>query len=439
MEKHRKHEYSVVATGAVACVVAVHSLSGCGSGDVAKETRVGTVSAPLVTPAGSVGSPSGAPETQSWEEWHKAMVKTPFPKEGCFQASHPDTTWKEIPCAIAPPVRRSGRPNFHPRTTGNMLESPGPTGGGVDYSPQVSGTISSVTGSFPSVINVNTVTSSNDSGVSVGSYGLQMNTNNFQTPLCNGKAGCYGWQQFVFGNDTTASYGALLWIEYWLFGYGATAPPNPYPNDPNMYWGCDVGGWKKGQPCSGSIVQNDAGGSSCVRPAVKGGQPCVGSWVLNGYGANPKLQPVANLANFTLTGSAVLGGTDPITLTTGSGQPVYAVNKNSDSVLSLGQAGLWNQVEFNVVGVCCGDVATFNDNATITVRTTVTSGTTASPTCTKTGTTAETNNLNLVDGSCCASGGTSPAIQFVQSNVSPLPKAPFCLLNDIAPIGFPLL
>jgi len=64
---------------------------------------------------------------------------------------------------------------------------------------------------------------------------------------------------------------------------------------------------------------------------------------------------------------------------------------------------------------------------------------TGSPTCFRNGTTFETNSLTLVEGSCCAVGGSgsaAPSLTFLESNGGA--TAPFCLLNDITAIGAPL-
>ena len=103
--------------------------------------------------------------------------------------------------------------------------------------------------------------------------------------------------------------------------------------------------------------------------------------------------------------------------------------------MHLGQAGAWNAAEFNVFGPPGGYQANFDGTPTIDVKISVTTGSTASPTCTLWGDTGETNNLNLVPSSCCASGGASPQIVFTETLAAGVtPK--FCLLNDIMPIEF---
>jgi hypothetical protein len=111
-----------------------------------------------------------------------------------------------------------------------------------------------------------------------------------------------------------------------------------------------------------------------------------------------------------LTGSAVSGGSDTVVFNKGS--TAYSLTA-SDNVVDIAQ--VWQQSEFNIVGDAGGSRADFNKGASITVKVAVTDGSTAAPTCVaNAGTTGETNNLNL--GSCTASSGSSPSIQFTESD-----------------------
>jgi hypothetical protein len=78
----------------------------------------------------------------------------------------------------------------------------------------------------------------------------------------------------------------------------------------------------------------------------------------------------------------------------------------------------WQGAEFNVFGLFDGDQAVFNQGSTILVRTRVDNGTTDQPNCVNKGSTGESNSLSLVmtPNSCCAFGGISPSVEFVQSN-----------------------
>jgi hypothetical protein len=78
-------------------------------------------------------------------------------------------------------------------------------------------------------------------------------------------------------------------------------------------------------------------------------------------------------------------------------------------------AQVWQQSEFNIVGDAGGSRADFNKGASITVKVAVHDGSTSAPGCVAdSGTTGETNNLNL--GSCTTSGGSTPSIQFTESD-----------------------
>lgn len=154
---------------------------------------------------------------------------------------------------------------------------------------------------------------------------------------------------------------------YWLIGYGNTCPS----------------GWFGG------------GSGSCYK---------------NSDGVTAPNVPATQLANLKLTGTATVGGNDTLVFTNGT--KAYSMSA-SDSVLGI--ASVWDRADFNVSGDAGGAEADFNAGSSITVKIAAVDGTTARPTCvSNAGTTGETNNLNL--GSCTASGGASPSIQFTQSN-----------------------
>jgi hypothetical protein len=95
-----------------------------------------------------------------------------------------------------------------------------------------------------------------------------------------------------------------------------------------------------------------------------------------------------------------------------NGTTAYTVNA-SDSVVDI--STVWKESEFNVVGNAGGSRADFNKGSSITVKVALTDGSTLAPTClANAGSTGETNNLNL--GSCSATGGSTPYIQFIESN-----------------------
>jgi hypothetical protein len=58
-----------------------------------------------------------------------------------------------------------------------------------------------------------------------------------------------------------------------------------------------------------------------------------------------------------------------------------------------------------------------------------------SPQCVPFGVTAEGNNLNF--GPCCVLS-TPTRMRFLESNASPMPSSPLCLLTEITAIQLPL-
>lgn len=353
------------------CLVTAVGCSSAAADGISGEQE-GSTPTGRVSSALKVDSTKAPPTSEALEAWHKAMAKTPLPKKGCFHVSHPATTWEETPCVAPPDVsfRISHKNDIGPETVGN----------GTDDSAQVVGVLSSVVGSFPTVTGV---TSESD-GIA-NSFSLQVNTNFFTTSTCNGspnQPNCRGWQQFIFANDGSTG---VVFMQYWLINYGTPCPT----------------GWTA---FSGSCYKNSAGTSVPV-------------------------QTIANLSRLKLTGNATPGGQDTAIISTGSGN-LQATGQ--DSVLNVAQG--WNFAEFNIFGDgSARPTASFNAGSTITVRIGLTNGSTDSPTCVVGGTTGERNNLTLVPASCCPSGGASPAIRFLQSNVAGV-AAPFCLLNDITPI-----
>ena len=329
----------------------------------------------IVLQAPSLSQPT-APPAQNLAVWRQVMARTPLPKKGCFRAFHPSPNWVEVPCVTAPPVPFLS-PKAATAVSGAALSNGLIVGNGDDFSAVVSGTMTSAVGSFPTITGV-TSESSN-------SYSLQLNTNLFTTPACSGAlvpADCRGWQQFIY--STSGS----IFLQYWLINFANSCPAG--------YTAFDA---------------------HCFR---------------NSAATSASDQPIMNLANLSVTGT-VSSTTDTIIFSTGSGALCAT---GQDSVLSL--QGKWNVAEFNVFGDGNGTQANFNNGSTIVVQIGVTNGTTASPACTNDGFTGETSNLNLVQGSCCPTGGTSPAIQFTETNATGV-KAPSCLLHDLIPIVGPLL
>jgi hypothetical protein len=266
----------------------------------------------------------------------------------------------------------------------------GVVGNGNDYLLTSSTPIISARGSFP-IADITTAQPGSS---------LQMNTNTFSSPKCEGRPGCQGWQQFYFNLENGRIGRGEAFIQYWLLGFFTPG------DDPKA-------------PCPGTFIRDGDGSPNCR---------------LNSDSAYVPTQHLVNLGNFHMSGST-RDGFDTVTMSV-SPRTYYVFMQPS----FLGLSNQWTHVEFNAVGDCCGSQAHFGDGTTVGVRIDVDTGTAAAPTCSldADGATGETNNLSLVDGSCCAFSGAKPGITFMQSNVANR-QAPFCLLNDVNAIGVPLL
>jgi hypothetical protein len=229
-------------------------------------------------------------------------------------------------------------------------------GNGADYAATVTNLMSAAVGTFPTVTGV---TSEKDGSSNV--YSIQLNSNFMSTAACNGHSGCLAWEQFVYSSSETSAF-----MQYWLIDYGNSCPS----------------GWNS---YDGSCYKNSA--------AV----------------TVPK-EPITSLSTLKLSGTAVSGGNDTLVFTAGT--KAYSTT-GKDSVTDLATA--WNQSEFNIIGDGGGSKATFNKGSKVTVKVAVTHGSTAAPTCAaNAGTTGETNNLTL--GSCSGVSGSTPYIQFTESD-----------------------
>jgi hypothetical protein len=111
-------------------------------------------------------------------------------------------------------------------------------------------------------------------------YTLQINTNFFTSTVCaaSPNPGCQGWEQWVFWNNGSS---ASAFMQYWLIAYNATCPASQSWNQIALYGGTYC--WK-----------NNSGGAVGV----------------------PQ-QPITNMANWTLTGTATATG-DNVTMSTGT-------------------------------------------------------------------------------------------------------------------------
>jgi hypothetical protein len=91
----------------------------------------------------------------------------------------------------------------------------------------------------------------------------------------------------------------------------------------------------------------------------------------------------------------------------------------------IGIVGAWRGAEFNLFGDCCSYGAYLNNGSNIKVSLSVDNGTVNCINTGFDGTTAETNNLSLLLGSCSATGGASPGIMFSESGGGPVPPPGF--------------
>jgi hypothetical protein len=245
------------------------------------------------------------------------------------------------------------------RPIGRPVLVPETVGNGADYAAQVtSGLISQTVGTFPTVTGV---TSETDG--SKNTYSIQLNSNFMSgTAACRGVSGCLSWLQYVYSSSEKAAF-----MQYWLIGIGT----------------CPSGGWIS------------AGGGDCYKNSTAVSVPKIA---------------ITSLSQLKMSGTAVNGGKDTLVFTNGT--TAYTTT-GADTVANLATA--WTASEFNIIGDGGGSEAVFNTGSSVTVKVAVTNGTTNAPKCVANdGTTGETNNLKL--GSCSATAGSSPYIQFTESN-----------------------
>jgi hypothetical protein len=228
-------------------------------------------------------------------------------------------------------------------------------GNGNDYAAEVTPLMTKSVGTFPTVTGV-----TRESDGAANTYSIQLNSNFMTTAACKGISGCLSWEQFVYSSGEQAAF-----MQYWLIGYGSCPS-----------------GWNAYSP---DCYKNSA--------AVK----------------VPK-EVITQLKNLKLSGAAVANSNDTLVFTTAT--EAYSTT-GKDSVVDL--ATDWHASEFNIIGDGGGSEAVFNKGSSVTVKITVTDGSTTAPRCVADdGTTGETNNLTLK--TCTAAGGSTPSIQFVESN-----------------------
>jgi hypothetical protein len=345
--------------------------------------------------------------------WAKTMHHTRAPKGGCFHASYPSTQWQEVQCA--PP--NGWRSDLLRRLNkkGGSGEIVGGAGGDIIAEAPTGLLFSNVEGSFPTVTGVISETDSGGIQAGANEYSLQLNTNfsNAAIGLCSGFPNCQTIVQYVLATNTpvsltdaTPTNETEIFIEPTLYNYGVHNGTNICPSG----W-ADFGQIGTGDYCAINLP-----------PAVIDWNPPTNLGQL----------PITNLADLTLSGSATAGGNDAVTATFG-GHAYTATAPDSYTDIS----SVWNQAEFNVFGNAGSSQAQFNPGITCDATTgtncavievqsavTYTNGSMSAPNCVSTGgPTLETNNLNIAPAQgtmappvCCPYSGTTPGIQFVESN-----------------------
>lgn len=312
----------------------------------------------LVGCATAAGDESDEDAQLAQLSWRDSIAVMPT-ADGCFQATYPNMAWESVECTAAP-NRAVGSPRAKVSAdVVDALDGPFTVGDGADFALHVPGLISSSTGSFPKVTGV---TTESDGGVKNG-YSIQLNSNFMSgTAACKGVSGCLSWAQFVYSSEERA-----VFIQNWLIGIG-TCPSRSWIN---------------------------AGGGDCF---------------MNSAAVSVSTIAITSLANLKMTGTAANGGNDGLVFANGS-----QAFRTSEKDTVTGLSGAWHESEFNIIGDGGGSEAVFNKGASVTVEITATSGSTAAPTCiANDGTTGETNNLKL--GACKGTGGTTPNIQFTETD-----------------------
>jgi hypothetical protein len=305
--------------------------------------------------AGAQAAPDIAALQQSWRA---TISHTPTPAQGCFEATYPLTVWRQTACVTAP-----SRPYVPATGTHGGAQT---TGDGNDYA-LVSPTVASaMVGSFPKAKNLNT---ESDGGQNV--YSIQLNSNFMSNDqacaTANVPANCQGWLQFVYSSSEHQSF-----MQYWLIHY------------------------------SGGSVHCPSGWNTFSTDCWK-----------NSAGKGTPQEPIADLPQMSMSGTAVAGGVDTLVFTDGAN--AFSTT-GQDSVMFLGNG--WTESEFNIIGDGGGSAATFSAGTKLTVKIDVTNGSKAAPVCqANDGTTGETNNLTL--GKCKVKAGKKkklPFVQFTESN-----------------------
>jgi hypothetical protein len=320
-----------------------------------------TVSAPV---------PARPTAEAQFESWRAMIARLPKPENACLTASYPETQWRETPC-VEPP----GNP---------LLPADGvrgaTVGDGTDFTAVVSGHVSFAEGGFHDVTGVKSEYVVKRKHHRANVYSLQLNTQFFSTEACKSLGSpypkkCFGWEQFAY--DTGRPVG--VFIEYWLADFGPLGTKCP-------------SGWHK-------YVAKAQGEVNC--------------WI-NSHLLPTPVEPITSLGTLRLLGAAAYSSRsqDFAELIVGYSTVYYVAGQNWFPDLN----SEWQDAEFNILGDCCGDQATFNAGSTIVVRTQVDSGATMAPTCGSQGFAAESNNLFLTSTSAHWPKTQYPSIIFTETD-----------------------
>jgi len=344
---------------------------------------------------------TGVAESEGLKTWTSAMALARPGRAGCFRATHPDNTWKEVPCGARPK-------NPHPSRRASALDAKlaaGSGSGGGDYEARTGDDMWAAGGWFPAI---NGVTSETDSDHGSGSFSLQLNSGKFLTPLCaySPNRDCRGWQQFIYQAE-----------HHWYGDYTQTNI---------QYWLVDFNNWIDFPWGTVNVCPDgwDSSGGHC--------------WKNGTYDDVPFINSVTDLGAIKLYG--FVGAQDSVELIVGN--TLYLAQ--DDSVLGLSAPGQWRSAQFNVYGLGENSQAIFNSGSMMDVALAVWTPSKASPQCLPpSGPTGESNNLTFVNGSCCpvaaGTAGITGAMMTLRQTNGTGWTAPFCLLNDVVPIGLPLL
>ncbi|MBL8288128.1 MAG: VWD domain-containing protein [Rubrivivax sp.] len=328
--------------------------------------------------AAAATAPAATTAKEAMRAWQDAIAATPAPGKGCFTAKYPGKTWRKTTCLTA--SKQANRPRTFD------------IGGANHVVARSSGTVRSATGSFENVTPANLTASGPlaTGGTAPDAFSLQINAQPF-VPVSSDatiaacgttKPACSAWQQFIY-SQYQGFPNPRIFVEYWLLGFGATCPAGWSPTLP-------------GSPLNTDCYLNSPGayvGPTRVTAADLG---------------SVRLSAFAGLDNPTTPAPDT--SLDKVVLTWANGT---AFLHTHDNLLGLNQR--WKDVEWNVVGDCCGYKVDFSAGTSMVARAQLDDGGVQPPQCVPIGYTAEKNNLNFGPAAPTATG-VGPALLLAQSS-----------------------